>query len=239
MNRLPFLLISLMISYSSLQASMNFYNDISLFPTTTDSVNWANAGAVFDQLNNPFTISSQLGNLLTVSKPLDSYQIIQQMSDGSGGWTGIFNEGDYLLNTNYTASNGGWFGPITINFNNPISAFSTQLEPDIGWGTSTMAHLDVYDINNNLLGSNSQAAFASNLLGMGYYIPPAFFGVTSTGYDIAKVVLSIDENTDFSINGLSLNSNALATPEPSTYLFLGSTLGLLSLAMYKKRRTVV
>jgi hypothetical protein len=72
---------------------------------------------------SPYTITGP-NNTLTFTEPGEAFVRMDQepSSPGGGGWFGTFAAGTRLLYTGNT-SDADFFGPVTINFANPISEF--------------------------------------------------------------------------------------------------------------------
>lgn len=202
----------------SAQAQTSFIGSDVAFGTPAGNIFWGSLGSVYTNVSNPFTINSTIGGLSANVSQAGASSF--QRRDQGNGWGGNFGGGAQLL---WTA---GGNGPMSLLFNNAISAFGTQIQADF-YGSFT-AYISAYDAGNNLLGSfsangNSNGAGNNSAL---------FVGVSSTS-GISRVELNVNTgNGDFAINDVRLDSTS--TPEPASFVLFGT--GLAALGFVRRRR---
>jgi len=119
-------------------------------------------------------------------------------------------------------NNSGDASKITITFTSLVSAFGFNFgASDYSWT------LTAYDSSNNAIGSTTIAAvYASNA--------GDFFGLASTGANIAKAILVVNGGTPVYDHIFIDNFKFTAVPEPSTWVLLG--LGAVGLLAWHRRR---
>ena len=106
--------------------------------------------------------------------------------------------------------------PITINFSAPVSDLSIVTTDDVA-GT--------YTLTDNL-GTKTSITFGLTNLGL------STLSLTDIG--ITSATLSSSDSTfDFAIDSASYNGPATSTPEPSSWLLLGT--GLLGLGLMARK----
>jgi len=180
-----------------------------------DFIDWRTAGSEYTQLGNPFNITSNLGDIVTVSKALSGNF---ERRDQSSGWNGNFAPGDAVLWTQNSSNN---TNPISIfDFNGSgVSAVGTQIQADF-FGTF-VARIEAFDVNNNSLGfftvnGNSTSDGDNSAI---------FIGVRSTDTPIARIAFSLDSATqdigDFAINRVDFDNRVTEIPEPATLAVFG------------------
>ncbi len=187
-----------------------------------DYVDWGTLGPSYTVVNNPFTISSNGGLGMTVSKPTSGSF---ERRDQGGGWWGNFAPGDHVLWTRDEV------GPLVIVFDSPVLGAGAQIQRD-AYGNFTGA-ISAYDAGNNLLGSFSLAGVSS---GNGDN-SAIFLGVLDTSATIKKLVFDVDNTTqDFGINRLDLvvPQGGPVIPEPGTMVLM--SIGGLAIGLGRRFR---
>jgi hypothetical protein len=172
-----------------------------------DYVDWGVLGPSYTVVNNPFTVTSNGGLSMTVSKPVDPFERRDQGSD----WLGNFAPGDHLIWTRDVA------GAMVIDFAVPVLGAGAQIQQD-AYGTFT-GTIQAYDTLGNLLGSFN---LAGNSTGNGDN-SAIFLGVLDNSPSIKKIVFMTDGGQeDFAINRLDLvTQGSPVIPEPGTMLLMG------------------
>jgi hypothetical protein len=168
-----------------------------------DYVDWGVLGPSFTVVNNPFTVTSNGGLSMSVSKPGGPFE----RRDQGNGWSGNFAPGDHLIWTRDE------IGAMTIEFAVPVLGAGAQIQRDaFGLFTGT---IQAYDSLNNLLGS-------FNLTGNSAF-STIFLGVLDNSPSIKKIVFMTDGGSeDFAINRLDLvTQGGPVIPEPGTMLLMG------------------
>ncbi len=147
----------------------------------------------------PVTFACRVG--VTVSKTSDPFQLLIQ-GDGSS-WNGDFPQGDNLLFTGRNLVG----GPITLDFNVPVSGAGTQIQAAGGnrlvSSFSFLATIEAFDSLGNSLGSfttTGLSTFGSINKSVTY------LGVVSDSANIAKVTINGERapGTGFAIDQLDL-----------------------------------
>ncbi|MEB3301823.1 MAG: hypothetical protein VKN56_07605 [Cyanobacteriota bacterium] len=164
-----------------------------------DFIDWAQLGAPFTNVPNPFTATSNLGDQVNVSMAAPGTFL--RLNQSTGGWNGNFAPGDALIWTQYFTND---LNPITlIGFNGPgIYSGGAQIQPDF-YG-SYIARIEAFDATNTSMGVftvNGVASGASNN-------SASFIGVTSDTpiSSLSLSVLSATNNrADFAINRFDFN----------------------------------
>ncbi|MFM7641790.1 MAG: hypothetical protein ACKO45_09600 [Cyanobium sp.] len=113
-----------------------------------DFIDWAQLGAPFTNVPNPFTATSNLGDTITVSMAAaNSFERRNQ----NNGWSGHFAPGDALLWTR-SPSNSNTLNPITlIGFDGPgIYAGGTQIQANFFGGF--VARVEAFDASSTSVG---------------------------------------------------------------------------------------
>lgn len=196
-------LLSLGILLPGSAQAISFFgrSDINSFGAN-DYYDWGTLG-FGNTINNPSTVTSNLGKGATISQSGGSFSIGKQSltpntwSPGTT-WRGNFTPGDNLLGT------AGINGPITITFANPVHGALTQIQSNIS-GNFT-ANLTAYDVSNNSLGTFSLAGLST----FGANNSAIFIGVKDSTASIAKLTFSVPDSSnpqDFAINRFYLNAN--------------------------------
>lgn len=190
-------LVSAMLTASQPSSAQVLVTDRTVF-AGTDFVDWGNAGANFSTPSNPFAISSNLGNSLSVSKA--SGGTFLRLNQGSG-WSGNFAPGDELLFTNFAS------GPISISFSSLVAGAGAQIQRN-AFGVFT-ASIQAFDSGNNsmglfLLGGSSTSAGDNSAI---------FIGIENAAGGIARVEFNVTGGSDFSINQMDIKYHADAVPE--------------------------
>jgi hypothetical protein len=190
-----------------------------------DYVDWGTLGPNGTPVSNPFNITSNLGDTLTVSMVATGNF---ERRDQSLGWNGNFAPGDALLWTN-TSNNSN--NPISVfNFDVGVAAVGTQIQANFFGGF--VARIEAFDAGNNSLGFftvNGLSTWAGDNSAI-------FLGVRSTTTPIARIAFSLDSASsnlaDFAINRLDFDSNLTVIPEPATL----AVFGLMAAGVFGVRR---
>src|SRR5438105_739356 len=195
-------------------------------------VDWSSAGALFNQVTDPFSVIEAGGITLSVSMPSGSFLRYDQgmiPNDFDGGWNGNFAPGDHLLYTGLDDFGTPNSGPITISFSQPIYGIGTQFQ-SVTQAPFT-ASIRLFDATHNLLASVSSAGLSNNHADNS----AIFLGLTNASPSIYSVELEVTSPSDvtFAINTLELVT--LPIPEPSDEVLL--SIGVFVLAA-KYRRTL-
>jgi len=201
----------------------------------TDRVDWSSLGPVnppFKVLPNNFSTTSQgrLGinvGIPAATTPGVTPPLVFQTSPSPGIPTNFAN-GDFVLFTGLKPGPPpaiGNPGPLTINFDRPVSAAGTQIAVDDT--SSFTAFLSAFDRNNNLLGNFSIGGTSSLALDNS----AQFLGISSDTANISRLVYSSSENNRaFGINALSISQ---PIPEPLT--IFGTIIGGAAAWKMKKK----
>jgi hypothetical protein len=201
----------------------------------TDRVDWSSLGPVnppFKVLPNNFSTTSQGGLGINVGIPAATTPgvtppLVFQTSPSPGTPTNFAN-GDFVLFTGLKPGPPpaiGNPGPLTINFDRPVSAAGTQIAVDDT--SSFTAFLSAFDRNNNLLGNFSIGGTSSLALDNS----AQFLGISSDTANISRLVYSSSEsNRAFGINALSISQ---PIPEPLT--IFGTIIGGAAAWKMKKK----
>lgn len=189
----------------------------------TDFIDWGQLGTSFTIVNDPIQVTSNLGEVVTVSKGISSPSQIRVQGNS---WNGNFANQDNLLFTN-TVSNA--INPISLfNFSNGILAGGLQIQPSV-YGSFT-ARIQAFDTANSslgffdVIGSSTDEGNNSAI----------FIGVTSDT-PIAKLSYSIispllaNGVSDFSINRFDFK------PVPAPLPILGVAAALSYSRQMRKR----
>ena len=185
-----------------------------------DYYDWGTLGSSLTTVNNPSTVTSNLGNNATISQVGGNFEIRQQ---SYSWWAGNFAPGDNLL---YTNDNGG---PITIAFANPVFGAGAQIQANDY--ESFTANLTAYDVSNNSLGTFNLPGLSN----MSSNNSAIFIGVKDSTASIAKLTFSVpdtDYPEDFAINRVSV---AAVPWETDALPVVGSTI-LFGLGLWSKRK---
>ena len=182
-------------------------------------VNWEVLGQPYISIPNPISVISTPSTVppdsvavcglvtfscrvgVTVSKTSDPFELLIQ-GDGSS-WSGDFPQGDDLLFTgrNFVG------GPITLDFNVPVSGAGTQIQAAGGnrlvSSFSFLATIEAFDSLGNSLGSFTTTGLST----FGSINKSAtYLGVVSDSANIAKVTINGEKapGTGFAIDQLDL-----------------------------------
>jgi hypothetical protein len=176
-----------------------------------DYVDWGVLGPAYTVVSNPFTVTSNGGLSMSVSKPGGPFERRDQWPYWLSGWWGNFAPGDHLIWTRDE------IGAMTIEFAVPVLGAGAQIQRD-AYGTFT-GTIQAYDSLNNLLGSfnltgNSDGSNDNSAI---------FLGVLDNSPSIKKIVFMTDGGSeDFAINRLDLvTQGGPVIPEPGTMLLMG------------------
>ncbi|QEI40724.1 hypothetical protein BMF77_01296 [Dolichospermum sp. UHCC 0315A] len=187
-----------------------------------DYYDWGTLGSSFTTVNNPSTVTSNLGNNATISQAGGSFLILQEGNSASGN----FAPGDNLLWSR------GANGPITIAFANPVFGAGAQIQA-IYYGSFT-ANLTAYDVSNNSLGTFNLPGLSNENADNS----AIFIGVKDSTASIAKLTFSVPVAAtpeNFAINGVSGVSVAAVPWETDALPVVGSTI-LFGLGLWSKRK---
>ena len=175
-----------------------------------DYVDWGKLGSAHTVVRNPFTVTSNDGLSMSVSKPGGPFERRDQGYDWND-WPGNFAPGDHLI---WTRDENG---AMTIEFADPVLGAGAQIQTD-AYGSFT-GTIEAYDSLNNLLGSFNRIGYSdasSNNSAI-------FLGVLDNSRSIKKIVFMTDRGSqDFAINRLDLvTQGGPVIPEPGTMLLMG------------------
>ena len=190
-----------------------------------DYYDWGTLGSSFTTVNNPSTVTSNLGNNATISQAGGNFEIRQQ----SNGWAGEFAPGDNVLWSQ------GANGPITIAFANPVFGAGAQIQGN--YGGSFTANLTAYDVSNNSLGTFNLPGLTNGNSDNS----AIFIGVEDSTASIAKLTFSVpvaNNPQDFAVGRLSVATVPVpaAVPwETDALPVVGSTI-LFGLGLWSKRK---
>jgi hypothetical protein len=178
----------------------------------TDFIDWGTLGPTRTIVSNPFTILSNGGISVNVSKESDTSSF--ERLDVGSGWAGGFSPGDQLLFTGPDL-----FGDITLDFGTPVTAFGANIEADF-FG-DFIAELAFFDASNALIGVVTENGTATEVAdGSAIFIG----GVSgSSATDFFRVSFCLLEATDcrgcFAIN--QPDFSLAAVPEPTSLALAG------------------
>jgi hypothetical protein len=202
----------------------------------TDRVDWSSLGPVnppFKVLPNNFSTTSQGGLGVNVGIPAATTPGVTPplvFQTSNRGIPTNFASGDFVLLTGLKPGPPpaiGNPGPLTINFDRPVSAAGAQIAVD-DVPTFT-AFLSAFDNNNNLLGNFSIGGTSSLALDNS----ARFLGISSDTANISRLVYSSSENNRaFGINALSI-AGSVPAPEPLT--IFGTIIGGAAAWKMKKK----
>jgi hypothetical protein len=188
----------------------------------TDTINWNQLGGILTSVADGTTVTSTDGVKAQVSEASGSGLILQQGTD----WAGNFSNGDFLYYTGTAFGDGS--GPITIDFDTPVSAVGMQVQEDYyGAFAGTLSATALNPAGGDL----GTYTFSGNADGNGDGSAP-FVGIADlSGANIASIVISLTSANgptgDFAINEISLTGGA-TVPAPSGLLGGMVLLGLVA-----------
>lgn len=174
------------------------------------AVDWGILGMNGAVVNNPFSVPVIAGLNVTVSKASGDFGILQSEL----GWSGSFVPGDMLLSTG-----AGNVGSVTLNFDQPIAGFGTQLQaefqstlnPPLINAGKFQARITAFDSNHNLIGDYSSIGDLTNALDGS----APFLGIRSPTANIRQISISVPQsdglNLSFALNGLKIQTNSAQT----------------------------
>lgn len=221
MNRLRTFLVSAILL--TMVASAHALTFVTSRPALggNDYVDWGVLGPPYTVVSNPFTVNSNNGLGMTVSKPTSGN--FERLNQGLG-WSGNFSPGDRLIWTVYEP------GPLVIVFNTPVFGAGAQIQRNY-YGSFT-GTISAYDASGSLLGSFNLAG-DSNGNGDGSTI---FLGVLDTSATIKTLKFDVDNGTqDFAINQLDLvTQGGPVIPEPGTLVLM--SIGGLAVGLGRRFR---
>ena len=185
-----------------------------------DSIDWAQLGPTFTQINTPVNVLSANGATITVGDGVNP----AERRDQGNGWAGSFAPGDALL------WNSG-SGSLTFTFANAVAGFGTQFQSD-----SYGAFTGTISVNGGALGVFNFGGVSG---GAGDNSSP-FAGVLSDAADITSVTYDLTSNgTSFAVNaGRLAGGVAGGVPEPSAWALLILGMGLTGAAMRRRQQAV-
>ena len=185
-------------------------------PSGTDSVNWSQLGPNNTVIPNAFlfTTADGVSGTGTFGGTSNGQVTVQDFSI----WDGNFAPGDVL---NWTKGN----APLTLNFGTDYTQIGAQIQANY-FGAFTAQICDnngfcFTEVGNSTPGGDNSAI----------YIGIAGSGINSLSFSITNCAYAC---SDFAINDVTLNGPATTTPEPSSFLLLGS--GLWAIAKTVRRR---
>jgi hypothetical protein len=172
-----------------------------------DFILWSALGPELTVFVNPVTISSNTGNVATVSNPAGNLQRVNQ----SSFWGGNFAAGDRLLSTQSTA------GPMVIEFDVPVLGAGAQIQA--GLFGAFNAKLEAFDEFGNPIASFTRAG-VSNANADNSAI---FLGIIEDDPIIKRIEYTVDNATfGLAINKLDLVAQAaelVADPRKAKFTF--------------------
>lgn len=197
-----------------------------------DTLDWGVAGPSFANLGNPFSVTSNGGIGVTVSKSSGTFRRMTQdaSQNTTGSWLGNFAAGDSVLWTDTTLTGGP--GPVDITFGAAVGGAGLQVMANIDGAFD--GTIDAFDAANNPIFHGTFAGFGSNLQDNS----AVFVGVKNNIANIKR--LRINAGTgDFAVNKLSLvQDSAAVVPEPASLaLALPGVLPIGLMALRRRKRS--
>lgn len=193
-----------------------------------DQLNWSNVGITFppNTLTIPFNATSNSGINVNVEIPPAPSGFFPPITPPFIFQTGNaiptnFANGDFVL---FSGLQPGVFpapgnpGPITLSFNTPVLGIGTQVAVDDAFAPFTV-FLDVFDSNNQLLGSFSEVGTSSLALDNS----AIFLGVISDTANISRLVYSSSVNN----RAIGINQLSIVTSPPPNCLISGNNSNFL------------
>jgi hypothetical protein len=169
----------------------------------TDTVAWATLGTPPQYPANPFTILSNGGHSVSVSKAYPNGFVTE--AEGAPGccgqFTGNFAVGDVVL---FTDDGVTTLNPITLDFGSTaVAAGGAQIDPDIGGAKPVkfIAEVDAYDASGSLLASFRETGTAAYT----YDNSAIFIGISSTSANISRIALSVAQMGKFDRGWYAIN----------------------------------
>lgn len=144
-----------------------------------DSLDWSVAGAEFDPVSNPSTLTSAGGRSVSVNMPAGSFDGIRL--DQDSGWIGGFGALEALF---YTDMQDVW---VDLIFATPIFAAALEVEPDYTFASDFTARIEAFNSSSTSLGFFDVFSTIGD---------PALLGVESSSADITRLRLSMENITD-------------------------------------------
>ena len=189
----------------------------------TDTINWSQLGG--GPMSNGVSVTSTGGVAATVVGALSGLYVGQQGIN----WFGSFGFGDYIMDTGSNIS--GTYGPMTISFASPLSAFATQMEVDAyGPYSGKLAAYNASDVQLALY------SFSGNANSNGDNSAATIGVADLSGPGISKIIISDDATTgsaaNFAINQVSLSA---PLPEPAST----TVIGMGGLLLLRRRRMLM
>jgi len=185
----------------------------------TDFIDWGQLGPDLTDVPGPLTVTSNLGETVTVANGTSDFLSVQQ----SNTWGGNFLPGEHLI-----VNQAG--GTYTITFATPIQAAGMQFQSlDFGAFIATITAFGAGNTNFGTVTANGTSDSSANGSAV-------FLGVQSSAMDIVALHVDVQMNSlddPFANNMLSFAGQVTALPEPSTMALGGA--GLL-LGILRRRR---
>jgi hypothetical protein len=200
----------------------------------TDRVDWSSLGPVnppFKVLPNSFSTASKGGlginvDIPTATTPGITPPLVFQTSNR--GIPTNFASGDFVLLTGLKPGPPpaiGNPGPLTINFDRPVSAAGAQIAVDDV--PAFTAFVSAFDRQNNLLGNFSIGGTSSLALDNS----AQFLGVSSDTANISRLVYSSSEGN----RAVGINSLSVSEPVPEPLTIFGTIIGGAAAWKMKKK----
>lgn len=187
-----------------------------------DNINFAQFGADGTGLGNSVTGTTTGGVGFTLIGPGSGFTILGQCPGPPAcGWSGNFPNATSVLYDN------GVSGPVTIDFNTPISSIS-ELGVEANLFGPYTATLQAYD-GMTLVGTDTVSSVSA-------YAPGTVVSFNFSSPTITSIVISTtDDYEGFGLGG-SGGTGGYDVPEPATWAMLLVGFGAIGAAMRSSRR---